>query len=211
MPKIVATKKKTPAAKHGSKKTPAASSAARGNSKKVPILPCLANLHRAGVKVIPRPQVVTLSGYTKESLRVTLCKLRKQGLVDWDDAHTVRLTAAGWDKAAEEGNGHAAVAAVMTNEETHRRLKDTYKLTGTKGQIFDLLLDGAPHVVSRLMTKVGCTNADSFRVFVCALTSKNLAERIAVSGEKMIRLTDMCFPFGRPGEEQRKKKVCACG
>eukprot|EP00977_Amphora_coffeiformis_P011845 scaffold2904_cov173-Amphora_coffeaeformis.AAC.6 len=202
MPKVkksVDTKKKnSPATKHSSRSSRNGASAKR----KSPILSCIANLHRTGLKVVPRAQVVALSGYTKDSLRVTLCKLRKQGYVDWDDAQTVRLTDAGWDKAAEEGNGHAT-AVLMTNEASQLKLKETYKLTsGVKGQLFDLLLDGKAHRVSDLMKKLHCTNTDSFRVFVSALTSKNLAERIpdTTSGDKMLRLTDICFPFGRPAE-----------
>lgn len=169
------------------------------SSKKIPILPCLANLHKAGIEEIPRHQVVSLTGYSKDSLRVMLCKLRTQGKVEWDSPKTVRLTKIGWETVGEVNDSSRVV---MSNEDTQTRLKETYKLSGTKADIFDLLLDGAAHSVANLMAAVKCTNPDSFRVYCSSLTSKKVAERVKgpMSGEKMLQLTDLCFPFGRPNK-----------
>lgn len=166
-------------------------------NKKVHILPCLASLHKAGLKVIPRQQVVSLTGYTKDSLRVTLCKLRKQGMVEWNDPKTVQLTKEGWESTDGSTDGERVA---LSNEDTQDRLKETYKISGIKAQIFDLLLDGAAHRISDIMVAVNCTNPDSFRVFCSALTSKGITERLQdpTSGDKMLQLTDMCFPLGRP-------------
>lgn len=53
------------------KKTTSPVKKATTTIKKVPILPCLAKLRKAGIQDIARQQVVSMTGYTKDSLRVT--------------------------------------------------------------------------------------------------------------------------------------------
>lgn len=88
----------------------------------------------------------------------------------------------------------------MTNHDAQERLKETYKITGTKAAIFECLLDGAARRVQDVMAEVKCNNPNSFRVFCTALTSKGIMERLkdTDSGDKMLKLTDICFPLGRP-------------
>ena len=191
MPKNVAAKKRA------SSPVTKSSKAKAKTTKKVSILPCLANLHKAGIKNVPRQQLESLTGYTKGSLRVTLGKLRKKGEVEWDDNQTARLTKAGWEFVGQDND---AGSVTVSNDETQARIKETYKLSGAKAEIFDLLLDGAAHRIVDIMKSVNCSNPDSFRVFCSALVSKNIAERIKdpTSGDKMLKLADICFPFGRP-------------
>ena len=186
-------------AKHSSTKTRGGSG--KTTTKKIPILPCLASLHRAGLKAIPRNQVLSLTGYTKESLRVTLSKLRVKGMVQWEDTTTVFLTQAGWDKVGPNTDSDASPAMALTNDDAQRRIKESFKITGTKSDIFDLLLDGNEHSTKDVMKAVkSAVKPDSFRVLCSSLVSKGIVERVKddSSGEKLLRLADICFPFGRP-------------
>ena len=173
----------------------------KSNGKKVPILVCLLMLHRAGMKSnVPRQQVASLTNYTKESLRVMLGKLRGKGYVDYDRT-TVTITATGLEAAKKEAknNGHDLDDGLdLTNESTQDRIKETYKLSGAKAKIYDLLLDGKAHPREDIMAAIACTNKDSFRVFIGSLSTNGLVEQFNQGKKKMLKLSDLCFPFGRP-------------
>lgn len=176
------------------------SSTSRGK-KKIPLLVCIAHLERmTGEQVVSLEQVALLGGYEKGSVRVMRGGLRKKGFLEWDNTKTVRLTEEGRKEARKLQKEHGCDLGGevgqnrLSNEAAQATIMETYKLTGNKGEMYKAMLDGQNHSYESLMDAIGCSNPDSFRVFLSSLTSKKIAERVK---GKHARLTDMNFPLGR--------------
>jgi hypothetical protein len=110
-----------------------------------------------------------------------------------------RLTEKGLQSIPEE----AKVGAPLDNkgkqdfflDKLKRKVKET---SPDKADIiFGLLRDGKPHSPAEILQELGIKSAKTknYDYFICAMKKGGVAEE---TSEKMLRLTNKCFPEGRP-------------
>jgi hypothetical protein len=120
------------------------------------IVVALKELHDLGITSPPRLQVALFSGYANvrsKGFANALSKLSKtQGLLEYPDSKSVRLTQAGITKAG-------SVTPPSSNEQIHEKIKNLLKETETK--IFDQLVDGLSHIREQVAADVGYSNVRS--------------------------------------------------
>lgn len=188
----------------GKKKKNKTAASAATTTKKAPVLSVLARLSKHGGNKSPTCQLVaTLSGYTNiKSLDNKLRDLKKKGLVEAGEvSKTIKLTSKGW---AEVDVSDLSCGS-FTPEDCHGRCKETYKLTGKEAVVYDLLAaDGCPHPRDAVMKQVGnFSNPKSFANLLGRIRKTGILEDVTGDGGvKMIRLSDSCFPMGRPANNK---------
>lgn len=168
----------------------------KGQTPKKPILLCLAQLEKVG---IPRPQRVVLSSmsaYPLPSLATNLSNIQKTGFLKFDP-NTAWLTPAGREEV-EKKHGNVMANASDINRETLNTLISMHGLTGAAKKIFLLLSDGQTHSANDTMKKIGCTHSRSFNVYLSTLRSAGLMVDTPTKSDRHLRMTDSCFPAGRP-------------
>lgn len=181
-----ATKK--PATKKASKKK---SGAIPKGSNKERTLQALASQFSFGHEKAPRNTIMTMAEIgSPKSFANMLPDLKRDGLVEYDSKF-IWLTDAGKDHVGEE-----ALAAPKDNGPMQEKIRSGM-LKGKKArEIFDFLLDGKWYTRQEIAEKMGQVYNKGFQNAVGSLSK--IVER---QGGK-IRLADMCFPAGRPGEEE---------
>lgn len=162
------------------------------------IVIALKELHDLGITSPPRLQVALFSGYANvrsKGFANALSKLSKtQGLLEYSDSKSVRLTQAGITKAG-------SVMPPSSNEQVHEKIKNLLKETETK--IFDQLVDGLSHIREQVAADVGYSNvrSKSFANSLSKMSSLGFLEYVKGDSKKnLISLTDIAFPLGRPSE-----------
>lgn len=163
------------------------------------ILIALKELFDLGITSPPRLQVALFSGYANvksKSFANALSKLSKtQGLIEYPDSKTVRLTQAGIVKAG-------SVTPPTSNAQVHEKIKNLLK--GAETKVFNQLLDGRLHVREQVAADMGFSNvkSKSFANSLSKMSSLGFLEYVKEHGSKknMVRLTDIAFPLGRPQE-----------
>ena len=162
------------------------------------IVVALKELYDLGIKAPPRLQVALFSGYANvksKGFANALSKLCKtQGLIEYPDSKSVRLTQAGITKAG-------SVTPPSSNEQVHEKIKNLLK--GTETKIFDELVDGLSHIREQVAADVGYSNvkSKSFANSLSKMSSLGFLEYVKSDSKKnLIRLTDIAFPLGRPVE-----------
>lgn len=140
----------------------------------------------------PRKQVAALTGMKLTSFNVLLSHMKKKGLVECRTSDTVRLTQEGKDMANVDDDTTPLPDTAAVHDDIKRNV-----LSGTKMlEIFDYLADGKVHKKADVMQAIGYTNKNSFSVLMSNTKSKTGV--LEYPDNQSVRLTDMCFPFGRP-------------
>lgn len=160
------------------------------------ILSSLKELLDLGIIAPPIVQIALFCGYSNvqsASFKKAMKNLVGQNLIEYPSKETVSLTSAGADKAP------SVVAPATTNEQVQDRLKQ--KLKDKAPLIFEELADGLPHVRSEVAASVGYSNPQSagFKDAVKQMMVLSIVEH-PDGNKKFIQLTDIAFPFGRPGD-----------
>ena len=138
-----------------------------------------------GNPTVDRKMIATLSGVKSNTFPVTISGMKKKGLIEYSK-DTMNLT--------DIGRAKANVTDMPDNSSTQEELKKKHKIGGKQAVMFDILLDGHEHDRAEIATKVGYTNKKSFAVALSNLKKTGLLEY----DKTTIKLTDVCFPFGRP-------------
>jgi hypothetical protein len=122
----------------------------------------------------------------------TICgRMKKKGLVEYPDAKTIQLTQEGLDKVGPELS-----KLPKTNDEVQAKMRDS--ITRAKCRdIFDLLRDGKDHSIEECAKLIGFdVKSPSFKTYLTCLNK--FTDKLSDSnGNRMIRLSDSCYPFGR--------------
>lgn len=178
-----ATKK--PTTKKASKKPSAA------GSNKERTLQALASQFSFGHEKSPRNTIMTMAEIgSPKSFANMLPDLKRDGLVEYDSKF-IWLTEAGKDHVGEE-----ALAAPKDNGPMQEKIRSGM-LKGKKArEIFDFLLDGKWYTRQEIADKMGLPYNKGYQNAVGSLS------KITEKQGGKIRLADMCFPAGRPGEEE---------
>ena len=134
---------------------------------------------------VDRAMIISMAGIKATTFPVTLSNLKKQGLIEYDKT-SIRLTTKGREKAT--------VVDIPDNESIQQELKAKHKLGGKQGKLFDMLLDGESHDRAHVAESVGYTNKATFAVALSNMKKMGIIEY----DKHTIKLTDICFPFGRP-------------
>ena len=166
-----------------------------GATAETRILNAIAHFVSLGKDVADRKEVMQVADMKNESSFKTMCGIvKRKGFVEFPDGNTIKLTEAGIEKV-----GRAAVEP-KGNEEVQAMIMGTIKNKKTR-DMFEILTDGRIHSYPDLANAIGYEpSAPSFRTYVGGL-SKFSEKSMLPDGTKMIRLTDIAFPSGRPGCE----------
>lgn len=190
--KTVSPKKKSTTAKHKKASGAAAPAATKGGPVSEKILLSLGELHIVGVAAPARILVAMLAGYSNPSSKTfatALSSLLQQNFVTIPSKGTLSLTAAGHTATAGK-----LQAGPTNNLELHARIQPLLRNPKAK-DLFGILADGQPQKKRDVATSMGYSNMASkgYATSVSQLKSMGFLEE--QSG--WLRLTDMCFPFGR--------------
>ena len=179
------TTKSQPAKKASSAKKGSATKKEQGAPQR--ILDCVL-LHETmhNESNAPRQKVMSASGVKSSTFPVTISGMKKKGLIEYDKEF-IRLT--------EEGRAQANPAAVpIDNKTAQDEIREKHKVGGKAALLFDILVDGCTHDRAEIQTAIGCDNKATFSVMICNLKKKEIIEY----DKTTIRMTDLCFPLGRP-------------
>jgi len=156
-------------------------------------------LYGIGLVEPPRVQVALFSGYSNvrsAGFAKAMGHLKKKLLVEYPSSTSYRLTPAGIEAAgcnhASAGNGNNAV----TNAAAQNRIKALLKPKAR--EIFDALSGGQTRERVAVAMLTGYTNERSAG-FAKALSTLSSLQIVEYPGPKLVRLTDLAFPLGRPG------------
>jgi len=157
------------------------------------ILLALAKKKALGEEVVDRKEVQTLAGIANESsFKVTAGKMRTKGWIDYPCNKTLSIMDAGMEKL---GPDHK-VDIPTTNEQVHEGIVELIKQKKSK-EIFYYLTDGSTRSKAEIAKAIGYEeNAPSFKTYIGAVSK--YMEKL---DNKMFRLQDKYFPFGRPAAD----------
>ena len=141
-------------------------------------------------------QVALFSGYSNvqsKGFSNAMSKLSKKELIAYPDKKTVALTPAGTAQAG-------AVTPPTSNAEVQERIKNLLKPKET--ELFNHLSDGRAHAREKVAAGIGYTNVQSkgFSNALSKMSTLGILEYLTDDTDpkkKMVRLTDIAFPFGR--------------
>jgi predicted transcriptional regulator len=159
------------------------------------ILSSLKELGDLGITAPPRIQIAMFSGYSNiksKSFNDAMKELESLGFIQRPDTDTVCLTQAGAAQAP------SAAAPATNNEQVQERLKK--QLKDKAPLVFDVLTDGRSHVCQDVAALVGYSNVKSagFQSALKQMLSLGMIDHPKDGKKKLVRLTDIAFPFGRP-------------
>lgn len=172
--------------KASSKSTSSSSRGGTGGAQKILDF-CLFLETRSGNPDVPRKQVLAASGVKSNTFPVTICGMKKKGLIDFYDSDSIRLSDAGRAKA-----NLANVAADNTSAQND--LKERFKIGGKALVLFDILSDGCVHDRASVVESLGLKSKGSAAVMLCNLRKNGVIEY----DNTTIKMSDLGFPFGRP-------------
>jgi Mn-dependent DtxR family transcriptional regulator len=182
-------KPKAPAKKSNPTKAKASSSPSRkgfGGPQK--ILDFLLFMETStGNPNVTRKQVAAMSGVKTNTFTVTISCMKKKGLIEYGKEF-MRLTEEGRAKA----NPVAGVS--MDNGSTQDDIKQKFKIGGKAAALFEILKDGKVHDRETVIGELGFGSKASAAVMLCNLKKNGVIDY----DKSTIKLTDMCFPLGRP-------------
>lgn len=199
---------KPKAAKKSRATKPKAPSRKTSTGEKVPvehlILSSLKELLDLGITAPPRLQVAVFSGYSclqsKGYVRA-MKELKTKGYIEYPDSKSVCLTQAGIAKAP------SATAAAMNNEQVQQRFKGMLK--DKAPEVFEVLKDGRAHDREQVAAAVGysCLQSKGFVKALKQIKGLNLIEYPKDGKKKLVQLSGLAFPFGRPRESSSMSVV----
>lgn len=143
----------------------------------------------SGSPNVPRETMTMICGIRPTTLPVTLCNMKKKGLVQYSK-DTVRLT----EKGRALANEHAVF--FMDNGAAQADIKTKFKIGGKAALLFDQLADGLVHDRHSIVDSLGFKSKNSAAVMLSNLKKNGVIEY----DKSTIKMTDACFPFGRPSE-----------
>jgi hypothetical protein len=191
-----AVKKRT-TVKHSA---PSRSSTGEKKSVEEKILSAMAELRQIGISAPPRVQVAFFSGYgnmKSAGFATALSILKTKGHIEYQK-QTVILS--------ETGIANAGPVAdpSTSNADAQERIKNILKGGKTTGLVLDQLSDGLAHIRKDVATATGYGNEKSSGFATTLSTMKSLGILVypkdtTDSKKNLIQLTDIMFPFGRPG------------
>jgi hypothetical protein len=173
-----------------------------GSDKKISvhdkILSSMAELRALNILTPPRTQVALFSNYSNTKsmgFAKALSHLKKQGFIEYPGKGIVRLSEEGLAKAG-------TVDPPRSTADVHDRIKALFPAQAQK--LFNSLSDGLTHPRDDVKTACGYKNEKSygFAKSLSTLSSLGIVEYPkdpADSKKKLVRLTDISFPFGRGG------------
>jgi hypothetical protein len=138
---------------------------------------------------VPRKMVASQVGIKDSTFAVTISIMKnKHDLIDYDK-ETIHLTDKGRSKAVP-------AKRPLDNETAQKEIMERYKLggSGMAGLLFKMLLDGQVHDRQAVSSNIGCTNKGTIAVLLSKLKKSQVIEY----DRNTIRLSDKCFPYGRP-------------
>jgi hypothetical protein len=161
----------------------------------------MAELRQHGINKPSRMQVAFFSGYgnvKSTGFAKELSSLKKNGYIEYPDKKTASLSETGTAKAGR-------FTAPTSNTEFHERIKNISK-EGKTGNVLDQLSDGLAHIRKDVATATGYTNEKSAGFSQALSTMKAVGILVYIyrkdttdSKKTWVQLTDIMFPFGRPG------------
>ena len=137
---------------------------------------------------VPRKRLLTMSGVRASTFLAILCNLKKKGLITYNK-DTVQLTKLGRAKAKP-------VSALPDNASAQKDIKTRFKLAGRAAVLFDQLADGNIHDRHAIVGGLGFQSKNSGAVMLCNLRKTGILDY----DKTTVKLTDLCFPFGRSCE-----------
>jgi hypothetical protein len=153
---------------------------------------------------VPKKLLVVMSGYShmkSKGFAKAITKLTTDGIVQRSPSETgsVQFTKRGVELISPE----CIVPSIHSNSQVQERLLEIiYKKKGTPvdrvKKIWNCLLDGRAHSIPELLTASGYNHTNS-KGFANMLSNLKELELTTQPGNKMLKLTDLAFPFGRPG------------
>jgi hypothetical protein len=164
------------------------------------ILASLARLRRLqndDEHVESRQLVAALSNLLINStFRNACCKLNRMNLVECPSGSTIRITSHGM-QVANDLSGGEDDNLPSTNEAIQDEIKNKFVKKHKKAlQVFELIVDGRDYNKRELGIQVGCPTYNStIRNAISYLSIRKIVE---YPNPESVRLSDMCFPFGRP-------------
>lgn len=167
------------------------------NVEKV-VLSTLKDLLELGIASPPRKEVAKFSGFSTVGSVGFVIAMRKlseaHAFIEYPDSETVCLTRRG---IAEIG----PIVRPERNEEVHERIRKLFHPRDVK--IFNQLLDGHFHVGHEVATEADYPSVHSIGYVNAVATMRTLGILEYSSNEtdrqnKLLRLTDLAFPSGRP-------------
>jgi hypothetical protein len=179
---------------------PSRSSTGEKKSVEEKILSAMAELRHLGIIAPPRNQVAFFSGYgnvKSTGFAKALSSLKTKGYIEYPNKQTANLSETGIAKAGPVAN------PPTSNTVVHERIKKILK-GGKTGQVLDQLSDGLAHNRMDVATATGYTNEKSTGFAKALSTMKSLGILVypkdtTDSKKTWVQLTDIMFPFGRPG------------
>ena len=170
------------------KKKAAKKSNASGTTSKDRILQALASQASCGNNKPERKVIMAMAVILNvRSFGTTLLDIKKKtGFIDYDKT-SVWLTAEG-----KEHIGEAALAVPATNDAMQDKIRSEMIKGSMPRNIYDIMLDGEWHTRAELAENMGVDNNRSFGTYVSALS------KVVERQGKSIRLSELCFPCGRP-------------
>ena len=199
-PEIVSSSPQDKTKRKVAKKTKTTKHKVSTRGQKMPveqkILSALKELLELGITSPPRKQVALFSGYSNvqsKGFSNAMSKLSKKELIAYPDKKTVALTPAGTAQAG-------AVTPPTSNAEVQERIKNLLKPKET--ELFNHLSDGRAHAREKVAAGIGYTNVQSkgFSNALSKMSTLGILEHLTDDTDtkkKMVRLTDIAFPFGR--------------
>lgn len=170
------------------KKTAKKSNNAGGTTSKDRILEAIASRASCGNNKPDRKVIMGMAViYNVRSYNTTLLDIKKKtGFIDYDKT-SVWLTAKG-----KEHIGEDALAIPATNDAMQDKIRSEMIKGSMPRKIYDIMLDGEWHTRAELAENMDVENNRSFGTYVSALS------KVVEREGKRIRLSDLCFPCGRP-------------
>ena len=160
------------------------------------IMIAIAQQNRMGIETPERKKVMAMADIDNAGSFSTICgRMKKKGHIEFPDSKTIILT----DEGKQEVEPHLPPAP-KCNADYHEELKKKISRKKVK-EMFDCLasgdgVDGCP--LSELAKIAGMdVTSGSFKTYVGCLNPNVERFNCDTTGEKMIKLKDDCFPFGR--------------
>ena len=186
------------------KKKGGSSGGGGGKSSDLPshlrIMIAIAQQNRMGIETPDRKKVMSMADIDNAGSFSTICgRMKKKGYIEFPDSKTIILT----NKGKQEVEPHLPPAP-KCNKDYHEELKKKISRKKVK-DMFDYLATGDAAINGCTLAELAkIANMDvtsgSFKTYVGCLNPNVERFTCDTTGQKMIKLKDDCFPFGRGAE-----------
>lgn len=157
-------------------------------SAKEIILEIAATELNAGRDVIDRSLLTKGTGLATKTATNNLGKFKNEGLIEYPDPKTFKLTPAGIEACG------SLIKVPKTNAERHEHIKE--KLKKKEVELFELVMDGEVYKKEDLAKKLGYEDKKT-KAFVNLIGGMRGGGILDYPDKDTLQLSDTCFPFGR--------------